>query len=78
MDKIKLDIREQNILIKEIQAFVLTEFNAELSEAEAFKLLDFILSKVEYGVYNQIASETCYNIQQQLKRLLGIKTPPLN
>lgn len=72
MDKIKLDKRELNILIKEVQMFTTKKFGIELSEVQASGLIDFILSKTEARIYNQVAFETRYNIHQEFMHLLGL------
>lgn len=78
MDKIKLDSRELNILIKQVQRFTMKEYGIELTEEQSERIIDFILSKTEARIYNQVAYETRYTLQQEFLSLLGIDKPVLH
>lgn len=78
MDKFKLDPRELNILVKELQLFAINQMDIKLSESHAAALIDYIVSKTEYKLYNQAARETRQQIQEELAYLLGLDKSTLN
>lgn len=78
MENYKLNSKELNILIQEVKTFTFEKFGFEFSDTQISSLIDFVICKTKAHIYDQAASETRYNIQQEFMQLLGITRPPLN
>jgi uncharacterized protein (DUF2164 family) len=68
---IELDPRRRQQLVARLRAFVLEEFDEEMSDFRAQQVLDFFLAALGPQVYNQAVQDARKVMQQKLDDLDG-------
>lgn len=69
--RMKLTEERKEILINSVQQLFLEEFERDLSEFQAHRLLDFFMSQLGPPVYNQAIQDARAHIQLKLDDLDG-------